>query len=175
MRLRLLAVAGWVLLAIACVAVFGVSVDALVAAAGCGVLVAVTVTDLERRIIPNRIILPALAAALVVQTLREPSVEWVVASAAAGAFFLALALVYPAGLGMGDVKLAAFLGAWLGWDVLFALIVGSLLGAVGALVVVAGAREAGWRKTTLPYGPFLAAGGIVGLFFGDAFLDAWLG
>ena len=174
-RLRLLAVAGWVLLAIACVAVLGVSVDALVAAAGCAVLVAVTVTDLERRIIPNRIILPALAAALVVQTLREPSVEWVVASAAAGAFFLALALVYPAGLGMGDVKLAAFLGAWLGWDVLFALIVGSLLGAVGALVVVAGAREAGWRKTTLPYGPFLAAGGIVGLFFGDAFLDAWLG
>jgi leader peptidase (prepilin peptidase) / N-methyltransferase len=173
-RLRPIAVLGWILLAIACVAVFGLSFDALVAAAGCAVLVAVTVTDLERRIIPNRIILPALVAALVVQTLREPGVEWVVAAAAAGAFFLVLALVYPAGLGMGDVKLAAFLGAWLGRDVLFALIVGSLLGAVAALVVV-GRRETGWRKTTLPYGPFLAAGGVLGLFLGDPFLDAWLG
>ena len=173
-RLRLLAGAAWILLAIACVAVFGLTLDALVGAAGCAVLVAVTVTDLERRIIPNRIIVPGLVAALVVQTLRDPGVEWIVSAAAAGAFFLALALVYPAGLGMGDVKLAAFLGAWLGRDVLFGLIVGSLLGAVAALVVV-GRRESGWRKTTLPYGPFLAAGGVVGLFFGDAFLDAWLG
>lgn len=175
-RLRTIAVAGWILLAIACVAVFGFSLDALVGAAGCAVLVAVTVTDLERRIIPNRIILPALGAALVVQTIRDPGVEWLVAAAGAGAFFLALALVYPAGLGMGDVKLAAFLGAWLGRDVVLALFVGSLLGAAGAIVVVAaGRKSAGWRKTTLPYGPYLAAGGVIGLFLGDAFLDAWLG
>ncbi len=73
-------------------------------------LVAVTVTDLERRIIPNRIVIPATAVALLVQTIREPGVEWIVACVGAGLFFLVFALVYPAGLGMGDVKLAASSG-----------------------------------------------------------------
>jgi leader peptidase (prepilin peptidase)/N-methyltransferase len=171
---RLLAVLVWVALAVACVVVFGWSLEALVGAAGCAVLVAVTVTDLERRIIPNRIVLPATAAALVVQTLREPGIEWLVAALAAGGFFLVLALVYPAGLGMGDVKLAVFMGAWLGRDVFFALLVGSLLGAVAAIGVLA-LRGGKGRRAMLPYGPFLAVGGVVGLFFGDAMLDAWLG
>ena len=104
----------------------------LVAILGCAVIVAVTVTDLERRIVPNRIVLPALAVALVVQTLRDPGLEWILASLGAGGFFLVMALAYPAGLGMGDVKLAAFLGAWLGRDVAVALFVGSLLGALYA-------------------------------------------
>ncbi len=172
--LRALAVAVWVALAVACAVVFDSSVEAVVNALGCAVLVAVTVTDLERRIIPNRIVLPALAAALVVQTVREPSVEWVVAALGAGGFFLALALVHPAGLGMGDVKLAAFLGAWLGRDVFVALFFGSLLGMLPALVVLARHGRAG-RKESLPYGPFLSAGGLVGLFFGGALIDAWLG
>ena len=73
-----------------------------------------------------------------------------------------LALVYPAGLGMGDVKLAAFLGAWLGWDVLVALLVGSLLGAAMAMITLG--RHGERRKTILPYGPALAAGGVAGLF-----------
>ena len=115
--------------------------DALVSSLGCAVLVAVTVTDLERRIVPNRIVLPALVVALVVQTARDPSVEWVVAAVAAGGFFLALALVYPAGLGMGDVKLAAFLGAWLGRDVAVALFVGTLLGALPAIAVLVTPRR----------------------------------
>ena len=97
-----------------CFVVFGLSVEAVVDTLACAVLVAVTVTDLERRIVPNKIILPALVVALVVQTVLDPSVEWVVAAAAAGGFYLVAALIYPAGLGMGDVKLAAFLGAWLG-------------------------------------------------------------
>jgi leader peptidase (prepilin peptidase)/N-methyltransferase len=172
--LRLVAAVVWAALAVVCVLVFGWSPDALVGAAGCAVLVAVTVTDIERRIIPNRIVLPATAVALVVQTLRDPGVEWLVASLAAGGFFLVLALVYPAGLGMGDVKLAAFLGAWLGWDVLVALLVGSLLGAAMAMVTLG--REGGeGRKTILPYGPVLAVGGVAGLFFGEALMDAWLG
>jgi leader peptidase (prepilin peptidase)/N-methyltransferase len=172
--LRVLAVVVWIVLAVLCAAVFGWSLDALVGAAGCAVLVAVTVTDIERRIIPNRIVLPALAAALVVQTLREPGLEWLLAALAAGGFFLVLALVNPVGLGMGDVKLAAFLGAWLGRDVLFALVVGSLLGAAIGLLVL-GRRGSEGRRATLPYGPALAAGGIAGLFLGDAVMDAWLG
>jgi leader peptidase (prepilin peptidase)/N-methyltransferase len=172
--LRAVGVALWVALAAACAVVFEDTGEAIVDALGCAVLVAVSITDLERRVIPNRIIVPALAAALVVQTARDPSVEWIVAALGAGGFFLVLALVYPAGLGMGDVKLAAFMGAWLGWDVAVALFVGSLLGVVPALVALA-RRGGRGRKETLPYGPFLAAGGVVGLFFGEALLDAWLG
>jgi leader peptidase (prepilin peptidase)/N-methyltransferase len=173
-RLRLAALVVWIALAGACLAVFGLTVEALVNVLGCAVVVAVTVTDLERRIVPNRIVVPALAVALVVQTIRDPSVEWLVAALGAGGFFLVLALVYPAGLGMGDVKLAAFLGAWLGWDAFVGLFVGTLLGMLPALVVLA-RRGAEGRRTTLPYVPALAAGAVIGLFFGDAILDAWLG
>lgn len=174
MRLRLAALVVWLALAGACVAVFGLTVEALVDVLGCAVLVVVTVTDLERRIVPNRIVLPALAVALVVQTVREPSVEWIAAALGAGGVFLVLALVYPAGLGMGDVKLAAFLGAWLGWAAFVGLFVGTLLGMLPALAVLL-RRGAAGRRSTLPYVPALAAGAVVGLFFGDAILDAWLG
>ena len=173
-RLRAAAAVVWPALTACCVAVFGFTLEALVDVLGCAVIVAVTVTDLERRIVPNRIVLPALALALVVQTIRDPSIEWVLAAAGAGGFFLLLALVNPAGLGMGDVKLAAFLGAWLGRDVAVALFVGTLLGALPALVVLARRGRSG-RKVTLPYVPALAAGAVVGLFFGEALLDAWLG
>jgi leader peptidase (prepilin peptidase) / N-methyltransferase len=173
-RLRLAAALVWVALAVACIATFGISVAALVAVLGCAVTVAVTVTDLERRIVPNRIVVPALAVALVFQTVREPSVEWLLAALGAGGFFLVLALVYPAGLGMGDVKLAAFFGAWLGRDVAVALLVGTILGALPAIAVLV-RRGAEGRTVTMPYVPALAAGAVVGLFAGDALLDAWLG
>jgi leader peptidase (prepilin peptidase)/N-methyltransferase len=149
-------------------------VEALVGLLGCAVLVAVTVTDLERRIIPNRIVVPALVAALVVQTARDPSIEWVVSALAAGGAFLLLALVYPAGLGMGDVKLAAFLGAWLGRDVVVALFAGPLLSLVPAIGVLLVRGPAG-RKIGLPFAPFLAAGGVIALFWGDRLVDWWLG
>ncbi len=173
---RLRPAAGLVLVALAaaCLAVFGLSAEAFVDALACAVLVVVTVTDLERRVIPNRIIVPALVVALVVQTALEPSVEWIVASVAAGAFFLIAALVYPAGLGMGDVKLAAFLGAWLGTPVLVALFAGSLLSLVPAVYIIATQGKAG-RKVGIPFAPFLAGGAIVALFWGDAIIDAWLG
>lgn len=174
MRLRVAAVLVWIGLAIACLLALDPLGAALVGALGCAVLVAVTVTDLERRIIPNRIIVPALVASLVVQTIREPSVEWLVAALGGGAFFLVFALLYPAGLGMGDVKLAAFLGAWLGRDVVVALFAGSVLAAIPAVGVLLVRGSAG-RKVGLPFAPFLAAGGVVALFFGEDVLDAWLG
>lgn len=173
-RTRALAVIVFLALAVACAATFGATLEALVDILGCAVLVAVTVTDLERRIVPNRIVVPALAAALVVQTAREPSLEWIAASLAAGGFFLLAALVYPAGLGMGDVKLAAFLGAWLGAPVVVALFAGSLMTLIPALIILAMRGSAG-RKTAIPFAPFLAAGGVVALFFGDAIIDWWLG
>ena len=172
-KLRALAVVVAAALGVACLVDFGFSVEALVDARLLG-LVAVTVTDLERRIVPNRIIVPALVVALVVQTVRDPSVEWIVAALAASGFFLLAALVYPAGLGMGDVKIAAFLGAWLGSPVIVALFLGSIFAVIPAIVILAMRGSAG-RKVGIPFAPFLAAGGVVALFWGDAILDAWLG
>jgi leader peptidase (prepilin peptidase)/N-methyltransferase len=173
-RLRSVAAAAFLALAVACLATSGLSVEALVDVLACGVLVAVTVTDLERRIVPNIIIVPALAIALVVQTVRDPSVEWILASVAAGGFYFVAALVYPAGIGMGDVKLAAFLGAWLGTPVIVAIFCASLLAMVPALVIVARQGKKA-RKVGIPYAPFLAGGGVIALFFGDAIMDWWLG
>ena len=172
-RLRSIALVVTIALAVACFAVFGLSAEALVDALGCGVLVAVTVTDLERRIVPNRIIVPALAVALVVQTALDPSVEWIVAALAAGGFYLIAALIYPAGIGMGDVKLAAFLGAWLGRTVIVALFAGSLLAVIPALAIVAKHGKEG-RKVGIPFAPFLAGGALIALFFGAPILDWWL-
>ena len=173
-RLRLVAVVVFAALVAACITTFGVSVEALVDSLACAVLVAVTVTDFERRIVPNRIIVPALVIALIVQTVRDPSVEWIVAALAAGGFFLIAALIYPAGLGMGDVKLAAFLGAWLGAPVIVALFAGSLLAVIPAIfILVTQGRSA--RKVGIPFAPFLAGGAIIALFWGDAIMDAWLG
>jgi leader peptidase (prepilin peptidase)/N-methyltransferase len=154
--------------------VFGATLEAVVNAAACLVLVVVTVTDFERRVVPNRVVVPALAAALVVQTAREPSPEWILAALGAGGFFLVAALAYPAGMGMGDVKLAAFLGAWLGRSVVVALFAGSLIACIPAvgLLLTRGSKA---RKIGLPFAPFLAAGGVVALFWGEALLDWWLG
>ncbi len=172
-RIRPLAAVVLVALVAACFVVFGLSVEAVVDSLGCAVLVAVTVTDLERRIVPNKIILPALVVALIVQTVLDPSVEWIVAAAAAGGFYLIAALIYPAGLGMGDVKLAAFLGAWLGSTVIVALFAGSIFGLIPAIVILATQGRQG-RKVGIPYAPFLAAGGVFALFWGHAVIDWWL-
>ncbi len=173
-RLRLVALLGLAALVVACFAVFGLTAEAVVDAAACAVLVVVTVTDLERRIVPNRIIVPALIVALVAQTALDPSIEWIVAALAAGAFFLIAALVYPAGLGMGDVKLAAFLGAWLGGSVVVSLFAGSLLALVPAVYIIATQGRAG-GKVGIPFAPFLAGGAVIALFWGEPILDAWLG
>jgi leader peptidase (prepilin peptidase)/N-methyltransferase len=173
-RVRPIAVVVLAALVVACIATFGLTVEALVDSLGCAVLVTISVTDLERRIVPNRIIVPALVVALVIQTIRDPSPEWIVAALAAGGFFLIAALIYPAGLGMGDVKLAAFLGAWLGTPVIIALFAGSILAVIPAIVILAMHGRAG-RKVGIPFAPFLAGGGVVALFFGDALMDAWLG
>ena len=157
-------------LVVACLVILHPIADALVGAAGCVVLVAVTVTDLERRIVPNRIIVPALAAALVARTALDPSVRWVLAAAAVGGILLLVAVIYPAGMGMGDVKLTAFLGAWLGWQSLTALLLGLFASFVPAAAILA-LRGRAARKIGLPFAPFLALGGIVALFAGPAIVD----
>jgi leader peptidase (prepilin peptidase)/N-methyltransferase len=158
----------------ACVLAFGVTLDAAVAALFCAVLVAVSVTDLQRRIIPNAIVLPAAAVALVAQTLLHPSAEWSVAASGAALFLFIAAVAYPGGMGMGDVKLALLLGAVLGRFVTVALMLG-MIGALVPAVVLLVRHGSAARKMAIPFGPFLAGGGIVALFAGERLLDAYLG
>jgi leader peptidase (prepilin peptidase)/N-methyltransferase len=140
-------------------------------------LVPITLIDLDHRLIPNAITLPAAVAAIVIGLVVDPGFvpEQVIAGAAAGGFFLLAAILYPRGMGMGDVKLAAVLGLYLGRAVapavLIALIGGVLVGA--AIIARKGAREG--RRTAVPFGPFLALGGTVALFVGDALVDAYVG
>ena len=152
---------------------FGVSWRALIAAFFCAILVALSATDLERRVIPNKIVLPAAAIVLVGQTLVDPSFEWLAAALGASFFLFLAAVAYPAGMGMGDVKLALLLGAAVGWTVPVALMVGMLSAIVPSAVLFARHGTAA-RKMTIPFGPFLAIGGIVALFAGKVLLDATL-
>jgi leader peptidase (prepilin peptidase) / N-methyltransferase len=158
----------------ACILAFGVTASAFVSAVFCATLVVITVTDLERRIIPNRIVLPAAAFVLAGRTLIDQSPQWAIAALAASGFLLAAALAYPRGLGMGDVKLALLLGAGLGTTVPVALMVGFLAALVPSIVLLA-RHGAAARKMAIPLGPFLALGGIVALFAGDAIVNAYLG
>ena len=158
----------------ACVLAFGLTWDAAVASFFCATLVAVSVTDLERRIIPNRIVLPAAAVVLAAQTMLHPSPEWLLSGLAASGFLFIAALAYPAGMGMGDVKLALLLGVMLGRVAPVALMVAMVSALVPAVVLLARHGQAA-RKMGIPFGPFLAFGSLVGLFFGEAILDAYLG
>jgi leader peptidase (prepilin peptidase) / N-methyltransferase len=129
-------------------------------------LVVISRHDLERRLIPNRIVLPAWLAVLAAHLAIHPHhwLEWIVASLGAALFFLVIALAYPAGLGMGDVKLCLLIGALLGWAVVAALFLGTL--AAGLLSAIILLREgSAARKRSIPLGPFLAGGAIVVVLF----------
>jgi leader peptidase (prepilin peptidase) / N-methyltransferase len=143
---------------------FGLTAYGALAAAFSAVLVALSAIDARHRIVPNRIVLPAAGATLVAHTLIDPSPEWVISALLAASFFLAAALLYPAGLGMGDVKLALLLGAALGGGVVAALVVGSSLAALYGLGRLA-RHGAAARGATFPYAPFLAAGAALVLLF----------
>jgi len=162
------------LLVAGCFWKFGLSGEAALASFFCLSLVAISATDVEHRIIPNRIVVPAAAIVLVAQTALEPSPEWVIAAFGASAFFFLAALVYPAGMGMGDVKLALLLGAMLGRAVPVALLLGMVAAMVPAIVLFArhGARA---RKMGIPMGPFLALGAVVVLFAEHPLLHLYLG
>jgi leader peptidase (prepilin peptidase)/N-methyltransferase len=141
----------------------------------CGLLVPVTAIDLEHRVIPNLIVVPGMLAGLGLWAVIDASALPEHASAAAAAFavFFALAVVYPAGMGLGDVKLVAMLGAFLGWPVFVAIFAAFLIASLPSLLILL-RRGAAGRKTGIPFGPFLAAGAVVGLLYGSPLLDLWL-
>ena len=162
------------LLVAACGLRFGFTPDALVAAGFCVVLVVISAIDVEHRIIPNRIVVPAAVITLLAQTALHPSPEWALGALGASGFLFAAALAYPRGMGMGDVKLALLIGAMLGRNVTLALLIGFLAALIPAAVIVVRHGSLA-RKIAIPFAPFLAFGAVVALFFGDPILGWYLG
>lgn len=138
-------------------------------------LVPLALIDLEHRILPNVLTGPAAVVAIVLGLALDPGgePERLIAGAAAGGFLLLAALARPGGMGMGDVKLAGVLGLFLGAPAVVALLIAFLGGSlVGAAVIARKGMTAG-RKTAVPFGPFLALGGVVAILVGAELLDAY--
>jgi leader peptidase (prepilin peptidase)/N-methyltransferase len=138
-------------------------------------LAAITITDLERRIIPNRILLVSAVIGIAIAAAADPGSlpERAIAAASAGGLLLITALAYPKGMGMGDVKLAGLMGLYLGSAVAAALLIGFLTGAVVGVGLML--REgSGARKRGIPFGPFLALGGFIALLAGDQLVHWYL-
>jgi leader peptidase (prepilin peptidase)/N-methyltransferase len=140
-------------------------------------LVPLALIDLDTRLLPNKLTAPAAIAAIVLGTLLDPSgeLERLIACVAGGGFFLLAALAYPRGMGMGDVKLAGVMGLFLGREVAAALFVGLVAGVVVGVAIMARKGTKEGRKTMVPFGPFLALGGVVAVLAGEALVDAYVG
>lgn len=158
-------------LAAAAIAGFGPTWEGLAAALLGVALVPVVVVDLEHRLIPSVVVFPAFAVGLAATIAADPGRWWVAVAAAAGAcaFLYLLWALYPAGMGRGDAHLALLMGAVLGASVLPALFVAFALGAALGVAMIArfGSRA---RKMAVPFGPFLAAGALVALWFGPSMI-----
>jgi leader peptidase (prepilin peptidase)/N-methyltransferase len=137
-------------------------------------LVAVFAIDLDHQIVPNAITYPGLAAGLLIAIIEGRVVPSVLAALGAGAFFLLVAIVSRGGMGGGDIKLAAMMGAFLSWPAIaVALLLAFTLGA-GVGVLLLGLRKR-TRKDPVPFGPALAVGGVIALFASDAIWHWYLG
>jgi prepilin signal peptidase PulO-like enzyme (type II secretory pathway) len=141
----------------------------------CATLAIVTVTDLDRRAIPNRVLAVAAAGAIGLAAVDDPSslTERSIAALAGGGALLPLALAHPRGLGMGDVKLVAVMGLFLGSALAVAASAAFAAGALaGAIIVLREGLAA--RKRALPLAPFLALGGVLGLIAGHSIVAWWV-
>ena len=150
----------------------GDGIEIALGAALAATLATITLTDLEHRRIPNVILIVSalIGVALLVLGDRDALADHLIAAAAAFAALFLVALAYPRGMGMGDVKLAGVMGLYLGKAVAPALLIGFAVGALYGLALIA-RHGAEARKQAVPFGPFLALGGIVALFVGDEIVD----
>ena len=162
---------------LACVARFGPGLPALVYFVFCAVLIVVTFIDIDHGIIPDVITLPGIVLALAASFLlpRTSFGDALLGILLGGGSLLAVAVVYQwvakrEGMGMGDVKLLAMIGALIGWQgVLFTLFVGSLAGSlVGFVMVLTQGRKD--LKLRVPFGPFLSLGAMVYVFAGPSLI-----
>jgi leader peptidase (prepilin peptidase) / N-methyltransferase len=158
----------------AVVAVRGFDDDLVLELPFVAALIALAAIDFDHKLLPNKIVYP-LAAYGVIATLlvdRDDLVENLIAGAGAFAFLLLAVIAYPRGMGMGDVKLAGAMGLYLGLSVIPALLTAFLTGSVVGVVIIAREGAAG-RKKAVPFGVFLALGGIVGVLAGPELIDLY--
>jgi prepilin signal peptidase PulO-like enzyme (type II secretory pathway) len=141
----------------------------------CGLLVVVTVTDIERRVIPNAVLFAGAVLGLAIAAASDPGSlgERAIGAGAAGGSLLLVALANPQGMGLGDAKLAAVMGLYLGRSVVPALLVGFGTGAVVGVTLIA-RRGPDARRQAIAFGPSLALGGVVAIWWGDAIVDWYL-
>ena len=153
---------------------FGPSLTLLPALVLISALISLAVIDLEHRLLPNVIVGPAALAGLILSILANPAGWWTypLSAIAVAGFLLGLALIYPSGMGMGDVKMGGMLGAFLGPYAALAVFLGSLIGALtGGLLMAAGKVQ---RRSALPFGLFMALGGIIVLFAGPQLWNMYM-
>ena len=156
-------------------AAFGPSADFLVAVVLLPALVAMTAIDLEHQMIPDAITLPGIPVGFLMN-LATGRISWVdalIGIGVGGGLFILIILLSRGGMGGGDLKLGAMLGAFLGWRaLLMALFVAIVLGGViGAVLLATGVRG---RKDPIPFGPFLATGGAMALYWGERAFGWWM-
>ncbi len=149
---------------------FGVDWPLLVAWAFIAAMVAVAFIDYDHMVIPNKIVLPGALIGLAASVALNPQRWWVyvASSAGAAAFMFALAMIWPGGMGPGDIKMALFMGAVLGASVLVALFAAFLFGSLFGLYLMLVKKRS--RKTRIPFGPYLAAGSVLAIFLGETIL-----
>jgi len=154
---------------------YGPTGHMLLLSAYVAVLVLITVIDLEHRLVLNRVIGPAVLLALIAGPFT-PDLTWqgmlVGGAIGFGLFYLA-ALLYPGGMGAGDVKLAAFIGLITGFPEVFVALLVTVFagGLISLLLIVTRIRS---RRDYIPYGPFLVIGGAYALFWGHSLTDRYL-
>ncbi len=140
-------------------------------------LVPIALIDLDHRLILNRLTLPAAVVAIVLGTALDPGgqVERLIAGAAAGAVIGLPALLNPKGMGLGDAKLVAVMGLYLGAAVVPAVFIAFILGTVIGIAIIMRKGMSQGRKTAVPFGPFLAIGALVGILAGNELVSAYVG
>lgn len=153
---------------------FGASIQLISALVLISALISLAAIDLEHGLLPNAIVLPCAALGLVLSVIRDPDGWWiyVISAFAIGGGLLVLALAYPAGMGMGDVKMGGMLGAFLGPYGALAVFLGALCGTFVAVILLALGRIR--RRSALPFGVFMALGGLVTLFEGPEIFALYL-
>lgn len=169
--------AGTALLCAAVVVAKGLEWETLLGIVFVLLLVPITLIDLDTFTIPNKLTGPGalLAIALVAIFAPDQLPEHLIAAVAAGGFLFLAWVFYPAGMGMGDVKLAGMMGLFLGRAVAPGMFAGLIAGSLVGGLIMARLGVAEGRKTKIPFGPYLAFGGLVGLFVGDAIVDWYVG
>ncbi len=139
------------------------------------VLIIITFIDLDYQIIPNAITLPGIPIGLLTTYFFLPhSIKSsIIGLLGGGGLLLLMAVIYPGGMGGGDIKMVAMLGAFLGWQKVFLTIfIGSLIGSIiGVTLILLKIQN---RKARIPFGPYLAMGAIQSIFFGNTLIEYYL-